>query len=347
MLVIFWYLLARRAAACVLESCLALLHLGGSGESQLPDVLQSRGSKVLNFTLDLLDFAAFCEKLYGNHLIKLVHVLFILLQQNHNGEKMGITSWLRIYTAIFLRCPNYCIEAVFFMCKLTDVSRSRWAVPTACQSLADIASLIIGCLIPCWCGLMFWIFCFLGVAAPLQGILQQAFIFSLIFCGVSYIGIIGAALAKGLGADLEIRDAGMICILLGFWSGVALRGGREVVWCRELALLTRTFLGALCVRSGVTTWNLDATWVQKAFDSTLGFPGEGPPKKHVVEQRIEDAELTLLVDLAFARKSFVQVRRDAQTFSYRGTELQRLVKTMLPGASLGEFKSSPASPRIH
>ena len=69
---------------------------------------------------------------------------------------------------------------------------------------------------------------------------------------------------------------------------------------------------------------LNKTVAQKSFDSTLGYPGEGPPKR---QQKIEEAELDLLTDLAFARKSFKQVSKDARTFSYNGTELQRLVFT--------------------
>ena len=63
---------------------------------------------------------------------------------------------------------------------------------------------------------------------------------------------------------------------------------------------------------------------QKQFDSTLGYPGEGPPKASV-QERIRKAELSLLADVAFGRKSFAQVNKDAQTFSYRGTELESLV----------------------
>ena len=48
-------------------------------------------------------------------------------------------------------------------------------------------------------------------------------------------------------------------------------------------------------------------------------------RRQTVQRKIQDAELELLTDLAFAKKTFAQVRKDAKTFSYAGTELQGLV----------------------
>ena len=47
--------------------------------------------------------------------------------------------------------------------------------------------------------------------------------------------------------------------------------------------------------------------------------------KALVQEAIRKAELSLLADVAFGRKSFAQVGRDAKTFSYAGTELQSLI----------------------
>ena len=47
----------------------------------------------------------------------------------------------------------------------------------------------------------------------------------------------------------------------------------------------------------------------------------GPSRR---QQRIDAAELDLLLDLASGRKTFAQVCRDASSFSYQGSELQRL-----------------------
>ena len=44
-----------------------------------------------------------------------------------------------------------------------------------------------------------------------------------------------------------------------------------------------------------------------------------------IQRNIQKAELTLLTDLAFGKKTFAQVSRDANTFSYKGTELSRLM----------------------
>ena len=79
-------------------------------------------------------------------------------------------------------------------------------------------------------------------------------------------------------------------------------------------------LGWIHYRRGVQTMLLDraefvfrrnpnSLWVQKTFDSTLGYPGEGPSRK--VQQKIENAELKLLTDLAYGRKTFRQVNEDA------------------------------------
>ena len=52
-----------------------------------------------------------------------------------------------------------------------------------------------------------------------------------------------------------------------------------------------------------------------------------PTKKQRIDRATAIAELKLLNDLAFARKTYKQVSDDAKTFSYDGTELQNLIFT--------------------
>ena len=61
------------------------------------------------------------------------------------------------------------------------------------------------------------------------------------------------------------------------------------------------------------------------FFVTLHIVVVSAAPKALIAERIRKAELSLLADVAFGRKSFAQVKRDAQTFSYQGTELQSLV----------------------
>ena len=90
-------------------------------------------------------------------------------------------------------------------------------------------------------------------------------------------------------------------------------------------------MGSIHYRRGVQTMLLDraefvfqknpnSLWVQKDFDNTLGYPGEGPSRR--VQEEINNAELKLLTDLAHGRKTFRQVNEDAHDFSYHGTELK-------------------------
>ena len=186
-------------------------------------------------------------------------------------------------------------------------------LPLALQIGLEVAFLVVYCILPIWCGALAFISVLFWILQPYAGAIHCILLIAIVFVGIASIGVLGFACVN-CALHVSLGDAAVLCITLACSSGI----GNVCDPAAPMSIL----LEVLWMELGTSKYRI--FWPHKDFDSTLGFPGEGPPKR---DAAIRKAELKLLMDLAAGKKSFAQVCEDATTFSYDGSELQRLASS--------------------